>query len=273
MRHNLAVSAVELAALEDNGDLAFRCPIVITRGRYVIDGYKRWELAKRKGYRALDCIERDFTTEEALEELVRGHGRSRGLTDFVRVELALDLEDHFQEKARLNQQAGGQGKASSRLAEAQRIDSRREVARIANVSTGNVRKVKVILDKAHSFVQAAARTGEVSINLAERWSHESHVRQLERLRQSRIEWGIRRTARKVISSYQKVSEATRPVFTLTDLLGLVSYLPVLGQDRSSAFGLVDVRLVSLPGKAIYVTEELFSAVQAAPQNGDPVNAR
>ena len=52
VRHNLAVSAVELAALEENGDLAFRYPIVITRERFVIDGYKRWELAKREGYRA-----------------------------------------------------------------------------------------------------------------------------------------------------------------------------------------------------------------------------
>lgn len=52
------------------------------------------------------------------------------------------------------------------------------------------------------------------------------------------------------------------MFTLTDLLGLVSHLPALGQDRSSAFGLIDVRLVSLPGKGIYVTEELINAVQA-----------
>ncbi|HKV77580.1 MAG TPA: hypothetical protein VJP02_05550 [Candidatus Sulfotelmatobacter sp.] len=273
IRHNLSVSAVELAALEDQGELAFRYPIVVTRERFVIDGYKRWELAKRKGYGALDCIERDFTLEESLEELVRRHGGSRGLTDFIRIELALDLEPHFREKARLNQQAGGQGKASSKLTEAQRIDSRREVARVANVCTGNVRKVKAILEKAHSSVQDAARTGEVSINLTEKWSHETHVRQLERLRQSHIERGIRRTARKVISSHQKVSEATRPVFTLTDLLDLISYLPALGQGPSGAFGSIDIRLVSVPGKGIYVTEELINSFRAAHGNGDPVNAR
>jgi integrase len=35
--------------LAERRDLAFRDPIVITRDRMVIDGYARWELAKRNG--------------------------------------------------------------------------------------------------------------------------------------------------------------------------------------------------------------------------------
>ena len=139
-RHRLSVDASKLSALADLGDLAFADPIAITRDRIVIDGYARWELAKRTGRRLLDCFVYELSSDDALEELIRTHRASRGLTDFVRIELALDLEPHFQVKALKNQQAGGQGKGLSKLTKAQRLDTRREVARVAEVSSGNVRK-------------------------------------------------------------------------------------------------------------------------------------
>lgn len=63
----------------------------------------------------LDCFEYELSSEDALEELIQTHCASRGLTDFVRIELALDLELHFQEKALMNQQAGGQSKGLSKM--------------------------------------------------------------------------------------------------------------------------------------------------------------
>ena len=71
----------------------------------------------------LDCFVYELSSDEALEELIRTHCASRGLTDFVRIELALDLEPHFQVKALMNQQAGGQGKGLSKLTKAQRLDT------------------------------------------------------------------------------------------------------------------------------------------------------
>jgi hypothetical protein len=113
--------------LADRGDRAFCDPIVITRDRIVIDGYARWELAKRIGRPMLDCFEYELSSEEdALEELIRTHCASRGLTDFVRIELALDLEPHFREKALMNQQSGGQHKGLSKLTIPQRVNTRRE---------------------------------------------------------------------------------------------------------------------------------------------------
>lgn len=105
-RHRLSVSTGKLSALADRGDRAFSDPIAVTHDRIVIDGYARSELAKRTGRRMLDCFEYALSSEDALEELIRTHCASRGLTDFVRIELALDLEPHFQEKALMNQQAG-----------------------------------------------------------------------------------------------------------------------------------------------------------------------
>ena len=106
-RHNLSVQPFKLAALEEQGEFGFSIPILITADRCIIDGYARWELAKRKGRLALACLEYDIPEHCALEWLIQPHRSSQGLIDFIRIELALDLEAYFNEKARLNQSAGG----------------------------------------------------------------------------------------------------------------------------------------------------------------------
>ena len=94
-RHNLSAQPFKVAALDEQGDLAFFHPLVITRDKFIIDGYARWELAKRRDRPTLPCIEHDLTSEEALEQLIRMHRQSHGLSDFIRIELALDLESYF----------------------------------------------------------------------------------------------------------------------------------------------------------------------------------
>ena len=251
-RHKLSVDVSKLAALSERGDLAFRDPIVITPDRFVIDGYTRLELAKRKGIPTLNCIERDLSPEEALEELIRSHGPSRGLTDFVRIELALDLEPHFREKARTNQEAGGKDKGSSKLTIAQPVDTRQEVARVAGVSSGNVRKVKHILMHACSTLLEAVRIREVSINLADKWSHEPHAQQQEYLRLRRIKRGLRRTARNLVAKHvARLSPSTRKpeVIRFSDLVGLLN-------DTGS----IKVEIVDVPGTTIFVTQELVDSL-------------
>jgi len=94
------------------------------------------------------------------------HRRIQGLNGFCRIRLALHLENYLREKARSNQQLGGRIKGSSRLTEADRIDVRREIARVAGVSVGNVSKVKRILSGAIPEVLFALTAGEISINWA-----------------------------------------------------------------------------------------------------------
>src|SRR5205823_2711631 len=48
VRLRLTVPASKLSALAEQGELAFREPLAITRERIVIDGYARWELARLK---------------------------------------------------------------------------------------------------------------------------------------------------------------------------------------------------------------------------------
>jgi len=66
VRHHLLAATARLSALAERGDLAFHDPLVITRNRTIIDGYCRWELARRERRTAVTCIEYDLTEEEAL---------------------------------------------------------------------------------------------------------------------------------------------------------------------------------------------------------------
>ena len=261
-RHKLSVDASRLSALAERGDLAFLDPIVITRDRIVIDGYARWELAKRLGRRMLDCIEYDLSPEEALGELIRTHCSLRGLADFVRIELALELEPCFREQALMHQQAGGQGKGSSKLTKAQRVDTRREVARVAGVGPGNVRKVRNILTHACSFLLQAARTEEVSINLADKWSLEPEVKQQEYLRLFRTERGIQKKARTLTGDLARLSPSTRDnqVVKLTDFVSFINQLAVSTTDLSIELGSLEVTVVNAPGRTICVTQELMHSL-------------
>jgi hypothetical protein len=250
--------------LADLGDLAFQYPLIITLDRLLIDGYGRWELAKQQGRQALQCLEYEVTEQKALKWLIQTHRPSQGLSDFIRIELALDLEPYFREQAVLTQQAGGRGKGLSKLAEAERINSRREVARVAGVSLGNVTKVKHILAKGCPSILEAARTEEVSINLADKWSRESGAIQQEQLRRLRVEQGIRRKARQLVVAHlakSPVPEADEPAFRVSDLVRLVNQLTDVAPEQLDELGSIEIGLVSGPGKEIFMTEELVHALQ------------
>jgi len=201
-----------------------------------------------------------LTEDEALFYLLRKQRRSDGLNDFTRIEVALDLELFFREKARSNQQVGGRGKGSSRLTVAERVDSRKEIAQVAGVSVGNVTKVKRILTHACSAVQQAARSREISINLAEKWSHEPAAQQLENLRLRQIHRGIRRKARELVMAHiRELSQSKPDICYMSDLLRLVTRLSTMSADESSDLGPVAIGSVSVPGKGVFVTEELLQA--------------
>jgi hypothetical protein len=263
-RHNLSVQAHKLAALADLGDLAFQCPLIITRDRLIIDGYGRLELAKHEGRTTLQCVEYDLDEQEALKWLIQTHRPSPGLSDFIRIELALDLELYFQKKAVRNQQEGGRGKGLSKLTEAERVDSRREVARVAHVSLGNVHKVKRILAHACLSLLEAARTQEVSINLADKWSHEPETEQQEHLRLFRIEKGIRKKARQLVAAHltqESMAKADDHVFRVSDLVRRLNQLTDTAPEQSNELGSIEINLVSGPGRAIFVTAELIEALR------------
>src|SRR4051794_22029741 len=60
LRNQLSVSASQLSALAARGDCAFLEPLLINRNRVIIDGYARFELARRQGRDSILCIEYDL---------------------------------------------------------------------------------------------------------------------------------------------------------------------------------------------------------------------
>jgi hypothetical protein len=252
IRHHLVVPAHKLSALSEQGDLAFREPLTVTKSGTIIDGYARWEMARHQGRSTLPCLEYDLSEEEALQWILRTHQRSNGLNAFNRIILALDLETSFQEKARSNQRAGGQYKGSSNLTEAEKLDVRCEIAAAAGVSVGNVSKVKHLKEATGSQLTEALRSGEVSIHRAWLWSQASVADQGEALWQYRAERGIRKKIREHISRHRSKRVLTSP--SLADL-GIQ-----LAGMRHNQLSSVKVEILKSSGKAIYLTEEVATAL-------------
>ena len=252
VRHHLAVPTAKLSALAERGDLAFREPLAITTAHTIIDGYARWELALRQGRETLSCLEYELTDAEALRWLLLRHCRSNGLNDFCRIRLALDLEPCLKEKALSQQRLGGRRKGSSNLTEAERVDVRREIAEAADVSVGSVTKVKQLTGTAHPELLEILRAGEVSIHRAWKWSKRSQEQQTDALRAYRSERGINKAIRDLISRHEPMS-----LPAASDFGSLVSRLSRL---RGDEFGPINLSVVRIPGKTIFVTEELLRSL-------------
>src|SRR5437868_3067765 len=107
-RHCITVPIADISGVGSQVDRCLPEPLVITQERIILRGYAQWELARLQGRVTVPCIEYNLGGEEALRFLVQSHHRSKGLNDFARILLALDLEPWLQEKARSNQRVGGQ---------------------------------------------------------------------------------------------------------------------------------------------------------------------
>jgi hypothetical protein len=204
VKYGLSVPSWKIGALDRLGDRVFQDPIVVTEDGLVIDGSARLALAKRRGIETILCLVYRWTEDEALREFLWRHRRVDGLNDFILIELSRDLHLINAEKARRNQQAGGQRKGSAKLEASERVDSRKERAQILGVSEGNVGKVDRILDYACSLTKQAARDKEISIHKAEKWSRQTEAQQIENLRVLRIEQGIRKKRETLLRVWRRI---------------------------------------------------------------------
>ena len=253
VRLRITVPTSKLSALAEQGELAFREPLAITRERIVIDGYARWELARLKRRLVLPCVEYELTEEEAICWLLQKHRRSNGMNDFCRILLARELEPYLRAKALSNQQFGGRMKGSSNLTEDAMVDVRKEIAAAAGVSVGNATKVKQLVDTGHPELLEALRGSEVSIHRAWKWSKESPDRQIEALRTYRAERGVNKSIRDLISRHKQKQTPTAP-----DLGSLARRLSELEPDESDS---VTVSVIRASGKMIFLTEELIQSLR------------
>lgn len=178
------LTAEEFKQLETNCiDEGIRDAIVTWQG-FIIDGHNRYKIAI-DWQLSFKTIEKSFDSEEAVKEwmIINQFGR-RNLSNYDRAKLGLELEDIFSKKAKANKVLAAEKmntfcqKSDKTLdlfeeqpiekkpIEIKTIDTKKEVAKIANLSHDTIAKVKVIEQKAAPEVKEKLSTGEISINQA-----------------------------------------------------------------------------------------------------------
>lgn len=256
VKHQISVSISNLAALDTASEVVSQMPIIVTRTGIVIDGHARLELARRRGRQSILCLEYDLTEDEALRWLLLTHRPSRGLNGYCRSVLAVDLEPSFRQKARENQQIGGQEKGSLDLTEDQKVRVRSQVAGIANVSTGSLSNAKRVMTHADPAVQRAAKVGEVRVYRASQWSRLCRHQQLEKLEEFRSCKGVGIVSRKLIQKHVAKMIPSRLVpLTLSDVLK-----PFLSR-HDDVLNMVAVEEIDGLGRIAYFTKDAIGALK------------
>ena len=150
---------LEINCLEEG----IRDAIVIWQG-YIIDGHNRYEIAQKHNldYKTTEMYfdnDKDVRGWMILNQLGR-----RNLNKYQRSILALELEKVYSDKAKIKQkEAGGAVRQKSDKAI---IDTKKELAKIAEVSHDTIAKVKKIQEKATEETKAKLFTGDISVNSA-----------------------------------------------------------------------------------------------------------
>jgi len=164
-----SLSADEYFQLEDNIlKEGIREPI-ITWNDYIIDGHNRFDIATRFNLEYETKSKHFKDKEEVKEWMILNQLGRRNLSNYDRSILALQITDMFIKKAKENLKSSGEnyGKGCQKSDKAiDKIDTKKELAKVANVSHDTIAKVKKIQEKAPEEIKAKLRTGEVSINAA-----------------------------------------------------------------------------------------------------------
>jgi N6-adenosine-specific RNA methylase IME4 len=157
-----ALSVEEFKQLEENCLAEGIRDAIITWDGYIIDGHNRYEIATRHQLKfKTESKEFDSQIDAKLWMICNQFGR-RNLSNFQRSVLVLQLESIYSEMGKKKQkEAGG---AVCQISDKAVIDTKKELAKIANVSHDTIAKVKVIQATATPEVKAKLSTGEVSIN-------------------------------------------------------------------------------------------------------------
>ena len=258
VKHQLSASASQLTALSELGDLAFEQPIIVTKTGTVIDGYARWELARRQGRQSILCLEYELSDEEALRRLILSHRPLRGFNSYCRSLLALDLESYLRERARLNQKIGGQKKGASDLTEAQKVDVRSEMAAISKVAAGNITKAKQVVTNGDPVIQNATKSGEIRVHRAGLLSRLPHHRQREKLEEFRSCKGVGLVSRRLIQRHVARMAPTQLIQrSLGDVLGPL--IPI----RVATLDAIVVSEIDALGRIAYFTKSAIESLRNA----------
>jgi hypothetical protein len=135
----------------------------------LLDGHNRYEICTKNDIE-FDTVERHFDSRsEAIIWMIDNQFGRRNLNTAQRATLALRVEKEWAKLAKANQVASGKdfGKGSQNSANPiNPIDTRKELAKMANVSHDTIAKVKKIHAEADEETKAKMMSNEISINKA-----------------------------------------------------------------------------------------------------------
>ena len=164
-----ALKQDEYAKLEQSIiDDGCRDPLVVWDG-ILIDGHNRYEICTKHGIH-FDTKDMYFANHaEAKLWMLKNQLGRRNLSDYDRVQLALELENIYKDMGKANMVAGGHDRKKgleNSTNPSQQVNTRKEIAKIAGVSDNTVAKVKKINELGSTEVKQALAEGKTSINAA-----------------------------------------------------------------------------------------------------------
>lgn len=137
----------------------------------LLDGHNRYRICQEHGL-AFTTVRKSFADrQDALIWVIQNQFGRRNLTPFMRSELALKLEDVIAAKAKANLVTSTGGKDPQPLmnsAKAEPVNTRAEIAHLADTSEDTIRKVKTVTTKAPEPIKRAARAGDIAVDRAYR---------------------------------------------------------------------------------------------------------
>jgi DNA modification methylase len=137
---------------------------LITWNGILIDGHNRYRIAQEHDMN-YETLEKEFENINRVKEwMIHNQFGRRNLSNYQRSVLALQLEDVFREKAKEKQKESGG--AVPQISAKPPVETRQEIAKVANVSHDTIAKVKKIEANATPEVKARLNTGTMSINEA-----------------------------------------------------------------------------------------------------------
>jgi hypothetical protein len=237
----------EAARLKDQ---SVPVPILVTTNGTILAGFGRWRSALFDDQHEINCIEYPLSEEEALQFIIRHHRPESRWNKYVCICLALKLEPYLQHRACANMRAGGKYKGLANLPEAQHIDVRQEIARLAGAGARNVSNVKTILEVAHPRLLEALRDGTLTINRALQFCKLSGAEQLEQF----IHYSEERAINKLIRrSMPQVKEKKAS-------LDVVEVIEALQRMETGQTGSVAVRVSRHKRTVVLVGQDLLTGL-------------
>jgi N6-adenosine-specific RNA methylase IME4 len=139
---------------------------IITYNGYIIDGHNRYEIAQTYDLE-FRVEEKHFDSEnDVIQWMILNQFGRRNLSNYQRSVLALELEDLLKKKAKESkaEKVSHYRQTGEVCQNSDKPDTKKELAKIANVSHDTISKVKVIEAKAPEELKEKLNSGESSIN-------------------------------------------------------------------------------------------------------------